>query len=240
MKIEMLNVGWFTTVAGLWRKDEEDPERRVRFPVPAYLIETERERILDRHRDHPGAAADAEGHYGAGSIAFFELEQEESLAEQVDLDTADPRRAHPPALRPRRRPGADSRLGAGRRPARRVGGRPGSRRRSSATSSSRATTRTPRPTWSSSTATTTCSATARSSCSARPVTPPATNRCGSGTLCSAPTSPTSPSALDDRRFPPSPTTTSAQGRSADRLRELRDAGLTSGPGTTPMCSSPVP
>ena len=87
MKIEMLNVGWFTTVAGLWRKDEEDPERRVRFPVPAYLIETESERILVDTGINPGAAADAEGHYGPGSIAFFELEQEQSIAEQVDLDT---------------------------------------------------------------------------------------------------------------------------------------------------------
>lgn len=87
MKIEMLNVGWFTTVAGLWRKDEEDPERRARFPVPAYLIETESERILVDTGINPAAAADAEGHYGPGSIAFFDLEQEQSVAEQVDLDT---------------------------------------------------------------------------------------------------------------------------------------------------------
>jgi N-acyl homoserine lactone hydrolase len=87
MKIEMLNVGWFTTVAGLWRKDEDDPERRARFPVPAYLIETETERILVDTGINPDAAADAEGHYGPGSIAFFELEQERSIAVQVDLDT---------------------------------------------------------------------------------------------------------------------------------------------------------
>jgi N-acyl homoserine lactone hydrolase len=87
MKIEMLNVGWFTTVAGLWRKDEEDPDRRARFPVPAYLIESETERILVDTGINPAAAVDAEGHYGPGSIAFFELEQEHSIADQVDLDT---------------------------------------------------------------------------------------------------------------------------------------------------------
>jgi glyoxylase-like metal-dependent hydrolase (beta-lactamase superfamily II) len=83
----MLNVGWFTTVAGMWRQGEEDPERRARFPVPAYLIETETERVLVDTGLHPDAVADPEGHYGSGSIAFFELEQERSVADQVDLDS---------------------------------------------------------------------------------------------------------------------------------------------------------
>ncbi|HWM62798.1 MAG TPA: N-acyl homoserine lactonase family protein [Solirubrobacterales bacterium] len=87
MKIEMLNVGWFTTVAGLWRQDEEEPERRIRFPVPAYLVETDTERILIDTGLHPGAVADADAHYGSGSLGFFELEQEESIADQVDLST---------------------------------------------------------------------------------------------------------------------------------------------------------
>lgn len=87
MKVELLNVGWMTTAAGLWREGEEDPERRVRFPIPAYLIETDAERILIDTGLHPAAAADAKAHYGAGSIAFFELEQDESVAEQVDVAT---------------------------------------------------------------------------------------------------------------------------------------------------------
>ncbi len=87
MKIEMLNGGWMTAAAGLWRQGEEEPERPVRVPVPAYLIETETERILIDTGLHPAAVADAETHYQPGALAYFELEQEESVAEQVDLDT---------------------------------------------------------------------------------------------------------------------------------------------------------
>jgi N-acyl homoserine lactone hydrolase len=87
MKIEMLNVGWMTAPAGVWRKDDEEPERPVRFPVPAYLVETETERILVDTGLHPSAAADSEAHYGPGALGFFQLEQEQSIAEQVDLST---------------------------------------------------------------------------------------------------------------------------------------------------------
>src|ERR1044072_5917422 len=87
MKIEMLNVGWMTATAGLWRQGEEEPERPVRLPVPAYLVETETERILVDTGLHPAAVIDAEAHYQPGALAFFELEQEESIAEQVDLAT---------------------------------------------------------------------------------------------------------------------------------------------------------
>lgn len=87
MKIEMLNVGWMTTAAGLWRKGEEDPERPARFPIPAYLIETATERILVDTGLHPAAATDPEARYGPGPIALFALEQEESVAEQIDLAT---------------------------------------------------------------------------------------------------------------------------------------------------------
>ena len=59
----------------------------MRLPVPAYLIETESERILVDTGLHPGAVADAEAHYGPGPIALFALEQEQSIAEQVDLST---------------------------------------------------------------------------------------------------------------------------------------------------------
>jgi glyoxylase-like metal-dependent hydrolase (beta-lactamase superfamily II) len=88
VKIEMLNVGWMTAAAGLWRKGDEEPERPVRLPVPAYLVETETERILVDTGLHPGAVADAEAHYDQpGALAFFGLEQEETIAEQVDLAT---------------------------------------------------------------------------------------------------------------------------------------------------------
>ncbi len=87
MRIEMLNVGWMTAAVGIWRQGEAEPERPVRLPVPAYLIETGSERILVDTGLHPAAVADAEAHYGPGPIAFFGLEQEASIAEQVDLDT---------------------------------------------------------------------------------------------------------------------------------------------------------
>jgi N-acyl homoserine lactone hydrolase len=87
MKIEMLRVGWMTAAVGVWRQGEEEPERPSRLPVPAYLVETETERILVDTGLHPAAVADAEDHYGPGALAFFELEQEEAIAEQVDLGT---------------------------------------------------------------------------------------------------------------------------------------------------------
>jgi len=84
----MLNVGWMTAPAGLWRRDEEEPERPVRLPVPSYLVETATERILVDTGLHPGAVTDAEAHYDQpGALALFELEQQASLAEQLELDT---------------------------------------------------------------------------------------------------------------------------------------------------------
>lgn len=87
MKVEMFNVGWMTTAAGIWRRDEEKPERPVRHPIPAYLIETERARILVDTGLHPGAVADKGAHYEPGALAHFVFEQEESIADQVDLST---------------------------------------------------------------------------------------------------------------------------------------------------------
>jgi N-acyl homoserine lactone hydrolase len=88
MRVELLNLGWMTAPAGLWLQGDPEPERPLRLPIPAYLIETESERILVDTGLHPGAVADPEGHYGEGSaIGFFALEQEASLADRVDLDT---------------------------------------------------------------------------------------------------------------------------------------------------------
>ncbi len=87
MKLQMFNVGWMTTSAGIWRQDDEKPERLARLPVPAYLIETEQARILIDTGLHPGAVADKSAHYEPGALAHFTFEQEESIAEQVDLST---------------------------------------------------------------------------------------------------------------------------------------------------------
>lgn len=86
MKIEMLNLGWMTAPAGLWRQGDEEPERPLRLPVPSYLIETESERILVDTGLHPDAVTDPEARYGEGTaLGHFGLEQEQGLAEQVDL-----------------------------------------------------------------------------------------------------------------------------------------------------------
>jgi glyoxylase-like metal-dependent hydrolase (beta-lactamase superfamily II) len=87
MKVEMLDAGWFTAAAGIWRRDD-DLDRQVRFPIPAYVIETAEERILVDTGLHPAAVADAARHYGApDALGLFQLELETSIAEQVDLTT---------------------------------------------------------------------------------------------------------------------------------------------------------
>jgi N-acyl homoserine lactone hydrolase len=87
MKVEMLDAGSFTAAAGIWRRDDE-LDRQVRFPIPAYVIETAEERILVDTGLHPGAVADAAEHYGQpDALGMFGLELETSVAEQVDLTT---------------------------------------------------------------------------------------------------------------------------------------------------------
>lgn len=83
MKVELLNVGWLSSPAAIWRQGEP-PEAQIRFPIPAYLIETEDERILVDTGLHPRAVADAEAYYGR---PLFALEQEQEITEQVDVDT---------------------------------------------------------------------------------------------------------------------------------------------------------
>ncbi len=82
----MLDVGFFTSAAGIWRRDEA-MERRVRYPVPAYLIEGGGERILVDTGLCPEAIANPAGHYENEALAIFEFEQERPLGERVDLGT---------------------------------------------------------------------------------------------------------------------------------------------------------
>ena len=87
MKVERLIVGWFTAPAGLFRAGEE-MERTVRYPIPAYLLETESERILIDTGLNPAAIADPAAYYERPDIfAVTSLEQERSVAEQVDVGT---------------------------------------------------------------------------------------------------------------------------------------------------------
>jgi N-acyl homoserine lactone hydrolase len=87
MQVQRLIVGWFTCPAWLMRRGQPQGPL-VRFPVPAYLVETDEQRILIDTGLHPAAVADATAHYGPSeAMGLFALEQEQSLAEQVDLDT---------------------------------------------------------------------------------------------------------------------------------------------------------
>jgi glyoxylase-like metal-dependent hydrolase (beta-lactamase superfamily II) len=86
MRVQLLNVGWFTAPASLMCRGE--PEGlRTRFPVPAYVIETDRERILVDTGLNPAAVADPAAFYGSETMGLFGFEQEMSVAEQVDLDS---------------------------------------------------------------------------------------------------------------------------------------------------------
>jgi glyoxylase-like metal-dependent hydrolase (beta-lactamase superfamily II) len=82
----MFNVGWITTSAAIWRQGE-DPERKIRFPVPAYLIETPNERILVDTGLHPAACADPVEFYGQPHLGIFAMEVEQDISEQLDLST---------------------------------------------------------------------------------------------------------------------------------------------------------
>jgi len=87
MKIERLDVGWFTAPAGIFRAGD-DMDRTVRFPVPAYVVETETERILIDTGLNPAAIADPAAYYERPDIfAVSVLEQERSVAEQLDVQT---------------------------------------------------------------------------------------------------------------------------------------------------------
>jgi glyoxylase-like metal-dependent hydrolase (beta-lactamase superfamily II) len=87
VKVEMLNVGWLTAAAGIWRRDD-DLDRRSRIPVPAYVIEAGEERILVDTGLHPAAVDDPARRYaGHDALGLFQLELDASLGEQIDLAT---------------------------------------------------------------------------------------------------------------------------------------------------------
>jgi N-acyl homoserine lactone hydrolase len=87
VRVQRLIVGRFTAGAGIVRRGD-DLDRQVRFPIPAYVIETAKERILVDTGLHPAAAADAALHYGRpDALGPFRAELDESVGEQVDLAT---------------------------------------------------------------------------------------------------------------------------------------------------------
>jgi glyoxylase-like metal-dependent hydrolase (beta-lactamase superfamily II) len=87
MRVELLNVGWIASAAGIWRRDEP-MDRRIRFPIPAYVIETDRERVLVDTGLHPQAASDPATRYGRpDALGPVALEQPAGIADQLDLTT---------------------------------------------------------------------------------------------------------------------------------------------------------
>jgi N-acyl homoserine lactone hydrolase len=87
VKVEALDAGWVSGSTAIWRQGS-DPDKRIRFPVPAYVVETETERILIDTGLHPGACADGTAHYGGSpTMSLFSLELDRPVAEQVDPAT---------------------------------------------------------------------------------------------------------------------------------------------------------
>jgi N-acyl homoserine lactone hydrolase len=87
VRVERLIAGRFTAPAGIFRKDD-DLDRTVRYPVPVYVIETAGERVLIDTGLNPAAIADPAGYYERPDVfSFSTLEQEQSVAEQVDVET---------------------------------------------------------------------------------------------------------------------------------------------------------
>ena len=87
VRIEMLNVGWLTAGAGILHQGDA-LDRTVRLPVPAYVLETATERILIDTGLNPAAVADPIAHYNRpDTFAVFGIEQEQSIAEQIDVST---------------------------------------------------------------------------------------------------------------------------------------------------------
>ena len=101
MRVTMLDGGAFTAAAGIWRRDD-DMDRQVRFPVPAYLIETETERILVDTGLHPAApptrrATTAPRRSACSGSSRSGASPIRSICHRHDGGP------DPPALRPRRR-----------------------------------------------------------------------------------------------------------------------------------------
>jgi glyoxylase-like metal-dependent hydrolase (beta-lactamase superfamily II) len=86
MRVQRYIVGWLSSPAVVWRQGE-DPELRIRFPIPAYLVETDTERILIDAGLHPEAVADPAAYYGRPEAGLFELELEQDITEQLDVST---------------------------------------------------------------------------------------------------------------------------------------------------------
>jgi N-acyl homoserine lactone hydrolase len=86
-RVELLNAGWITSAAGIWRRGDSLADD-IRFPIPAYLIETDSERILVDTGLHPEAVERRSHRYGDdAALGPVALELPASVAEQIDTRT---------------------------------------------------------------------------------------------------------------------------------------------------------
>jgi glyoxylase-like metal-dependent hydrolase (beta-lactamase superfamily II) len=86
MQVQLLDGGCFTAPFALFHQGAPEGER-FRFPVPAYLIEVGGERILVDTGLNPAAVADPGEFYEQPQVmGLFGFEQERSVAAQVDLE----------------------------------------------------------------------------------------------------------------------------------------------------------
>jgi N-acyl homoserine lactone hydrolase len=87
MRVQLLDGGSFTAPFALFHQGAPEGER-FRFPVPAYLIEVGGERILVDTGLNPAAVADPGAYYEQPQVmGLFGFEQERSVAAQVDVET---------------------------------------------------------------------------------------------------------------------------------------------------------
>jgi glyoxylase-like metal-dependent hydrolase (beta-lactamase superfamily II) len=85
VRLERFVAGRFSVPAGIVRQGDA-LDRDLICPVPVYLIETDGERILVDTGLHPGAAADPAERYGRpDALGPFTAEQDASIADQLDL-----------------------------------------------------------------------------------------------------------------------------------------------------------
>jgi hypothetical protein len=82
MHVELLNVGWLTAPAWILRRGQPR-DQSICLPVPAYVVETDEQRILIDTGLHPDAVADATAFFGSsGGLGLFKHGHQLTLAER--------------------------------------------------------------------------------------------------------------------------------------------------------------
>lgn len=87
MHVELVVVGWLTAPAAMWRRGDTRGGT-IRVPVPVFVIDVGRERILVDTGVHPAAFEDPKARYGSDElVGRFHPEPAGALEEQIDLSS---------------------------------------------------------------------------------------------------------------------------------------------------------